>query len=63
MVLLSGTLVSSFVALSVAIPLGTIIAIYLSEFAPFSIREVAKPFLELLGGVRLSSTVISRCCT
>jgi phosphate transport system permease protein len=50
-VLLSGTLVSSFVALSVAIPLGTIIAIYLSEFAPFSIREVAKPFLELLGGV------------
>ena len=49
--LLSGTLVSSLVALSVAIPLGTIIAIYLSEFAPFSVREVAKPFLELLGGV------------
>ncbi len=51
MVLLSGTMVSSFVALAVAIPLGTIIAIYLSEFAPFSVREVAKPFLELLGGV------------
>jgi phosphate transport system permease protein len=51
MVLLSGTLTSSFVALSIAIPLGTIIAIYLSEFAPFSVREVAKPFLELLGGV------------
>ncbi len=51
MVLLSGTLVSSLVALAVAIPLGTIIAIYLSEFAPFSLREVAKPFLELLGGV------------
>jgi phosphate transport system permease protein len=51
MVLLSGTLVSSGVALAVAIPLGTIIAIYLSEFAPFSVREVAKPFLELLGGV------------
>ncbi len=49
--LLSGTLVSSAVALTVAIPLGTIIAIYLSEFAPFSVREVAKPFLELLGGV------------
>ena len=49
--LLSGTLVSSFVALSVAIPLGTTIAIYLSEFAPFAVREVAKPFLELLGGV------------
>ncbi len=49
--LLSGTLVSSAVALLVAIPLGTIIAIYLSEFAPFAVREVAKPFLELLGGV------------
>jgi phosphate transport system permease protein len=51
MVLLSGTLTSSFVALSIAIPLGTVIAIYLSEFAPFKVREVAKPFLELLGGV------------
>ncbi len=51
MVLLSGTLTSSVVALAIAIPLGTIIAIYLSEFAPFAVREVAKPFLELLGGV------------
>jgi len=51
MVLLSGTLTSSLVALAIAIPLGTIIAMYLSEFAPFFVREVAKPFLELLGGV------------
>ena len=51
MVLLSGTLTSSLVALAIAIPLGTVIAVYLSEFAPFSVREVAKPFLELLGGV------------
>lgn len=51
MVLLSGTLVSSGVALVVAVPLGTIIAIYLSEFAPFSVREAAKPLLELLSGV------------
>ncbi|MDK9724319.1 MAG: phosphate ABC transporter permease subunit PstC [Sterolibacteriaceae bacterium MAG5] len=51
MVLLSGTITSSAVALAVAIPLGTIIAIYLSEFAPFKVREIAKPFLELLGGV------------
>ena len=49
--LISGTVISSAVALTVAIPLGTIIAIYLSEFAPFAVREVAKPFLELLGGV------------
>jgi phosphate transport system permease protein len=51
MVLLSGTLTSSAVGLVIAIPLGTVIAIYLSEFAPFRLREVAKPFLELLGGV------------
>ncbi len=51
MVLLSGTLVSSAVALLVAIPLGTIIAIYLSEFAGQRIREIAKPLLELLSGV------------
>jgi len=51
MVLLSGTLTSSAVALAIAIPLGTVIAIYLSEFAPFKLREVAKPFLELLGGI------------
>jgi phosphate transport system permease protein len=50
-VLLSGTFTSSAVALVIAIPLGTIIAIYLSEFAPFRVREIAKPFLELLGGV------------
>ena len=49
--LVSGTVVSSAVALLVAIPLGTITAIYLSEFAPFAVREAAKPFLELLGGV------------
>lgn len=51
MVLLSGTITSSIVALLVALPLGTIIAIYLSEFAGFKTREIAKPFLELLGGV------------
>ncbi len=51
MPLLAGTLTTSFVALAVAIPLGTVIAIYLSEFAPFKVREVAKPALELLGGV------------
>jgi phosphate transport system permease protein len=51
MVLLSGTLTSSAVALLIAIPLGTVIAIYLSEFAPFKVREIAKPFLELLGSI------------
>ena len=51
MVLLSGTLTSSAVALMVAIPLGTVIAIYLSEFATPRVREVCKPVLEMLSGV------------
>ncbi|MGA9396102.1 MAG: phosphate ABC transporter permease subunit PstC [Azonexus sp.] len=51
MVLVSGTVVSSGVALLVAIPMGTVIAIYLSEFANPKVREVAKPVLELLGGI------------
>ena len=50
-VLLSGTLTSSAVALCIAIPLGTIIAIYLSEFAGHKTRETLKPTLELLSGV------------
>lgn len=51
MVLLSGTLSSSLVALCIAIPLGTIIAIYLSEFAEHRVREILKPVLELLSGI------------
>ena len=50
-VLLAGTVTSSAVALMVAIPLGTIIAIYLSEFAGHKTRETLKPLLELLSGV------------
>lgn len=51
MVLLSGTLTSSAVALAIAIPLGTVIAIFLSEFAGHRTRETLKPILELLSGV------------
>jgi phosphate transport system permease protein len=50
-VLLSGTVSSSLVALLIAIPLGTIIAIYLSEFAGYRTRELLKPLLELLSGI------------
>jgi phosphate transport system permease protein len=49
--LLSGTLVTSGVALVVAIPLGTIVAIYLSEFASSQLREIVKPALELLAAI------------
>jgi phosphate transport system permease protein len=49
--LVSGTLTTTFVALLLAIPVGTTIAIYLSEFAPHRLRETVKPVLELLGAV------------
>jgi phosphate transport system permease protein len=49
--LVAGTLVTTAVALAVAIPVGTIVAIYLSEFAPALLREILKPILELLSAV------------
>ncbi|MFN2415590.1 MAG: phosphate ABC transporter permease subunit PstC, partial [Pyrinomonadaceae bacterium] len=49
--LVAGTLVTTAVALAVALPVGTIVAIYLSEFAHPRVREVIKPALELLSAV------------
>lgn len=49
--LVSGTLVTTTIALLVSVPMGTIMAMYLSEFANPRLREVVKPFLELLAGV------------
>jgi phosphate transport system permease protein len=51
LLLVSGTLTTTLVALAVAIPVGTIIAIYLSEYAPHKVREIVKPVLELLSAV------------
>ena len=51
MPLVTGTLVTTLVALAVALPVGTIVAIYLSEFAHPKVREVIKPALELLSAV------------
>ncbi|NEP82197.1 MAG: phosphate ABC transporter permease subunit PstC [Okeania sp. SIO3B3] len=49
--LVSGTLITSIIALIIAIPLGTIAGIYLSEFSPIKFRETIKPFLELLAAI------------
>jgi phosphate transport system permease protein len=49
--LVTGTLVTSVVALLVAVPIGTVTAIYLSEYAPHRVREIVKPILELLTAV------------
>ena len=51
MPLVAGTMTVTGVALLVAIPFGTVIAIYLSEFAGHRQRETVKPILELLGAV------------
>lgn len=51
MPLLSGTLVTTVVALTIAIPLGTVVAIYLSEYADARLRESVKPALELLAAI------------
>jgi len=49
--LVAGTLLTTAIALSVALPLGLIAAIYLSEYAPHRVRETVKPILELLEAV------------
>ncbi len=49
--LLSGTLLTSFIAIAVALPVGLSISIYLSEYAPVSFRKTIKPLLELLAAV------------
>ena len=49
--LVTGTMVTTVVALAVALPIGTIVSIYLSEFAPALLREIIKPALELLSAV------------
>ncbi|MDR7581189.1 MAG: phosphate ABC transporter permease subunit PstC, partial [Armatimonadota bacterium] len=49
--LVAGTVLTSAIALAVAVPLGLLAAVYLSEFAPESVRARVKPALELLAGV------------
>ena len=46
-----GTIYLSLIALAVAIPLGLLSAVYLSEYAPDRVRKVVKPVLEILAGV------------
>jgi phosphate transport system permease protein len=51
MVLISATLLTSFIALCVAMPLGLLSAVCLSEYAPRGLRRWLKPALEILAGV------------
>lgn len=49
--LVAGTLLVAAIAMAVALPLGLLSAIYLSEYASEPVRRVLKPVLEVLAGV------------
>jgi phosphate transport system permease protein len=49
--LVYGTLMATIIAIAVALPVGLLTAIYLSEYAPTSLRRWLKPALEILAGV------------
>ena len=49
--LLAGTMLTTFIALGLAIPIGIGSAIFLSEYASTSLRTIIKPILEILAGV------------
>ena len=49
--LIAGTVLVSAIAMAVALPMGLLSAIYLSEYAPEPLRRVVKPVLEILAGV------------
>ncbi|TWT55111.1 Phosphate transport system permease protein PstC [Rubripirellula amarantea] len=49
--LISGTMSVMVIAMCIALPLGLITAVYLSEYAPPRVRGVLKPVLEVLAGV------------
>ncbi|HMA99539.1 MAG TPA: phosphate ABC transporter permease subunit PstC [Spirochaetota bacterium] len=49
--LMSGTLLFTFTTALIALPIGLLTAVFLSEYVSSGIRKVLKPFLELLAGL------------
>ncbi len=49
--LVSGTLLTSFIAILVALPIGLSIAVYLNEYAHPNVRQIIKPILEILAAI------------
>ncbi len=49
--LVAGTTLTAVMAMVVALPLGLLSAVYLSEYAPNGVRKVVKPILEVLAGI------------
>jgi len=49
--LISGTILTTIIAISVSLPIGLTIAVYLSEYAPRKLKKTVKPLLEILAAV------------
>lgn len=49
--LLTGTMISTAIAMFVAVPIGLMAAIFLSEYASTKLRKIMKPLLEILAGI------------
>ncbi len=49
--LFTGTLLITSIAMAIALPSGVMVAVYLSEYASPSVRQVLKPLLETLAGI------------
>ena len=49
--LFAGTFYITFIAMAIALPIGLLSAIYMSEYATKKVRETLKPMLEILAGI------------
>ncbi|MCS7171372.1 MAG: phosphate ABC transporter permease subunit PstC, partial [Aquificaceae bacterium] len=49
--LVNGTFLIAFISMVVAVPLGILVAVYLSEYASWRVREIVKPWLDFLEAV------------
>jgi phosphate transport system permease protein len=49
--LLAGTLLIAMIAMLIAVPIGLMTAIYMTEYSTDRVRDVAKPLLEILAGI------------
>ncbi|MDW8434436.1 MAG: hypothetical protein RMK35_06490, partial [Aquificaceae bacterium] len=49
--LVNGTFLIAFISMIVAVPLGLLVAVYLSEYASWKVRETVKPWLDFLEAV------------
>jgi phosphate transport system permease protein len=49
--LVAGTALTSFFAMITAVPMGLLVAVFLSEYAPERVRRILKPVIEILAGI------------